>query len=205
MTFLLWGLIPAVSQAQSIAQDLEQLQLDYQKLAGLKSILKQMYQGYELVNKGYNAVKDVSKGNFTLHEAFLDGLMVVSPTVRKYPRVMDIITDQAELVSEYRSAYNSFKQDPHFNPDEVSYMIDVYNHLISGSLQNLSTLTTIMSDNQLRMSDNERLQAIDRVYTAGHDQLTFLRQFNNNTQTVAIERAQQTNDQQTLKKIYGIQ
>jgi hypothetical protein len=203
--FLTCASMPRVSHAQSIAQDLEQLQLDYQKLAGLKSILKQMYQGYEILDKGYNSVKDVSKGNFTLHQAFLDGLMVVSPTVRKYPRVRDIITDQAELVSEYMSAYGNFKQDKHFNPDEISYMTDVYNHLISQSLQNLSTLTTIMSDNQLRMSDHERLQAIDRVYAAGHDQLTFLRQFNNNTQTVAIQRAQQTNDRQTLKKLYGIQ
>ncbi len=199
------GMAPSIVRAQSIAQELEQLQLDYQKLAGLKSILKQMYQGYELVNKGYNAVKNVSKGNYTLHEAFLDGLMVVSPTVRKYPRVMDIINDQSELVSEYKSSYGAFKQDSHFNPDEISYMTDVYNHLITSSLSNLNTLTTIMSDNKLRMSDNERLQAIDRVYTAGHDQLTFLRQFNNNTQTVAIQRAQQTSDQETLKKLYGIQ
>ena len=205
LSFLLFAaIIPNWVQAQSIAQELEQLQLDYQKLAGLKSILKQMYQGYEIVDKGYSAVKDVSKGNFTLHEAFLDGLMVVSPTVRKYPRVADIINDQAELVSEYRSAYGSFKQDPHFNPDEISYMTDVYDHLVSSSLSNLNTLTTIMSDNKLRMTDNERLQAIDRVSAAGHDQLTFLRQFNTNTQTVAIQRAQQANDQQTLKKLYGI-
>jgi hypothetical protein len=199
------GLTPNIARAQSIAQELEQLQLDYQKLAGLKSILKQMYQGYEVVNKGYSSVKNVSQGNFTLHQAFLDGLMVVSPTVRKYPKVQDIITDQAELVSEYRSAYNTFKQDSHFSSDEISYMTDVYNHLVTSSLSNLSTLTTIMSDNKLRMSDNERLQAIDQVYATGHDQLTFLRQFNNNTQSVAIQRAQQTNDQQTLKKLYGIQ
>ncbi len=201
---LLTGLTPSISQAQTIAQDLEQLELDYQKLAGLKSILKQMYQGYEVVSKGYNSVKEVAQGNFSLHQAFLDGLMVVSPTVRKYPRVVDIMNDQAELISEYKSAYNNFSKDPHFNPDEISYMTDVYNNLVSGSLQNLGMLTMVMSDNQLRMSDNERIQAIDRIYSGGHDQLTFLRQFNNNTQTVAVQRAQQGNDQQTLKKLYGI-
>lgn len=202
--FILLGSATFKTYAQSIAQDLTQLELDYQKLAGLKSILKQMYTGYELVDKGYNSVKSISQGNFSLHEAFLDGLMVVSPTVRKYPKVLQIISDQTELVSEYKSAYSTFKQDKHFNPDEISYMIDVYNNLVSGSLQNLSTLTMVMSDNKLRMSDNERLQAIDRVYAAGHDQLTFLRQFNNNTESVAIQRAQQANDQQTLKTLYGI-
>ncbi len=201
---LLSTMVPLCSRAQTIAQDLQQLELDYQKLSGLKSILKQMYTGYQVLSNGYNAVKGVAQGNFSLHQAFLDGLMVVSPTVRKYPRVLDIINDQTELVSEYKYSYNIFKQDPHFNPDEIGYMIDVYNNLISGSLQNLSTLTMIMSDKQLRMSDNERIQAIDRLYSAGHESLTFLRQFNNNTQTVAVQRAQQSNDQQTLKKLYGI-
>lgn len=202
---LVCGFRPTISRAQSIAQELEQLQLDYQKLAGLKSILQQMYKGYQVVSSGYNSVKSVAQGNLNLHQAFLDGLMIVSPTVRKYPRVADIINDQMELVSEYRSAYGSFKQDPHFNPDEISYMTDVYNNLVSASLSNLNTLTMVMSDNQLRMSDNERLRMIDMLYTTGHDQLTFLRQFNNQTRDVAIVRANNQNDQQTIQKLYGVQ
>lgn len=192
------------TQAQSIAQDLEQLELDYQKLAGLKSILKQMYTGYEVLDKGYNAVKGVSQGNFSLHEAFLDGLMVVSPTVRKYPRIQDIINDQLALVSEYKMALNTFKQDSHFNPDEISYMINVYNNLVTQSLNNLSELTMVISDSKLRMSDHERLAAIDRMYFTGHDQLTFLRKFNNDAQLVAVQRANIAGDKQTLKSLYGI-
>lgn len=205
LLLLLCGLAPMVSRAQSIAQELEQLQLDYQKLAGLKSILSQMYKGYQVVSSGYNSVKSVSQGNLSLHQAFLDGLMVVSPTVRKYPRVADIINDQIELVSEYKSAYSTFRQDPHFNPDEISYMIDVYNNLVSGSLSNLNTLTMVMADNKMRMSDNERLQMIDQLYATGHDQLTFLRQFNNQTRSVAIARANNQNDQLTIQKLYGVQ
>src|ERR1700761_7207600 len=91
-------LIPCQGKAQSIAQDLQQLSLDYQKLSGLKSILKQMYTGYEVLSKGYSAVKDVAQGNFNLHEAFIDGLFIVSPAVRVYPRIADIINDQAMLV-----------------------------------------------------------------------------------------------------------
>jgi hypothetical protein len=106
--------IPVKSQAQSVAQCLEQLSLDYQKLAGLKSILQQMYKGYEVLNKGYNSVKAVSQGNFSLHEAFLDGLLLVSPTVREYPRIADIINDQGALVSEYKAAYTTFRRDTQF-------------------------------------------------------------------------------------------
>lgn len=164
-----------------------------------------MYKGYQIVSTGYNSVKGVAQGNYSLHQAFLDGLMVVSPTVRKYPRVADIINDQTMLVSEYKSAYGSFRQDKHFNPDELSYMADVYNNLVNQSLQNLDELTMVMADNKLRMSDNERLQAIDRMYATGHEQLVFLRQFNEHTQDLAVARAKEVNDKQTLQKLYGIE
>lgn len=196
--------LPGKAKAQSIADDLEQLALDYQKLAGLKSILSQMYKGYEIVSTGYNSVKGVAQGNYSLHQAFLDGLMVVSPTVRKYPHVVDIINDQATLVSEYKSAYGSFRQDKHFSPDEIGYMMDVYNNLVSRSVQNIDELSMVMTDNKLRMSDAERLQAIDRIYAAGQEQLTFLRQFNAQTENIAIARARENNDKQTLQVLYGI-
>jgi hypothetical protein len=204
MVLLVITVVPISLRAQSIAQDLEQLSLDYQKLAGLKSILKQMYTGYDVVSKGYGAVKDISKGSFTLQEAFLDGLMIVSPTVRQYPKVAGIINDQVMLVSEYKSAYDTFKSDPHFNPDEIGYMLDVYNNLISGSLKNLSDLSMIITDSKVRMSDADRIRAIDRIYTDSHGQLDFLRQFNDRSYAVALARSEQANDQQTLKTLYGI-
>jgi hypothetical protein len=196
--------IPGKSRAQSIAQCLEQLSLDYQKLAGLKSILQQMYQGYEVLNKGYNSVKNVTQGNFSLHEAFLDGLMLVSPTVRKYPRIADIINDQASLVSEYKAAYTTFRRDPNFGPDEIGYMLDVYDHLVSGSLKNLDDLTMVVTDSKLRMSDAERLTAIDRIYRESHSQLSFLRRFNDQAYKTALQRSRDANDRQTLKNLYGI-
>ena len=197
-------IMPVRSKAQSIAQDFQQLALDYQKLAGLKSILKQMYTGYEVVDKGYGAVKSISQGSFTLQQAFLDGLMIVSPTVRQYPKVAGIINDQAMLLSEYKSAYDTFKSDPHFNPDEIGYMLDVYNNLISGSLKNLNDLSMIITDSKLRMSDADRIRAIDRIYNDSHGQLDFLRQFNNRSYAVALARSEQANDQKTLKILYSI-
>jgi hypothetical protein len=201
---LFTGMLPETTKAQSITQLLEQLTLDYQKLAGLKSILSQMYKGYEVLNKGYGAVKDVSKGNFSLHQAFLDGLLVVSPTIRKYPRVADIINDQSAMISEYHSAYSSFRQDKHFTPDEVSYMLVVYNNLVNASLKNLDDLSVVMSDNKLRMNDGERLATIDRIYTDGHAQLSFLRSFNDKNYRLTVQRSREAGDQQILKSLYDI-
>lgn len=196
--------MPGKGRAQSVAQCLEQLTLDYQKLAGMKSILQQMYQGYEVLNKGYNAVKDVSQGNFSLHEAFLDGLMVVSPAVRKYPRAADIIADQTALIREYKAAAASFLRDACFSPMEITYLRDVYNHLVGTSAKNLDDLLMVMTDSRLRMNDAERLTAIDRIYSDSRSQLSFLRRFNDRAYQTAWHRAKEERERQTLKRLYGI-
>jgi hypothetical protein len=201
---LIIAIAPVCSRAQSIAQDLQQLSLDYQKLAGLKSILTQMYTGYEVLSKGYSAVKGVAQGNFSLHEAFLDGLYIVSPTVRKYPKIAQIVTNQEMLVSEYHSAWSSFGNTQHFSPDEVGYMLDVFNNLVTQSLNNLSTLTMVITDSQLRMSDAERLGAIDRLYEDSKNELGYLRSFNNRLYQTSLLRSQQTQDKSSVKSLYGI-
>jgi hypothetical protein len=54
------------------------------------------------------------------------------------------------------------------------------------------------------MSDDERMQAIDRIFFDMEDKLIFLRTFNNNTQLLAIQRARSHNDVETMRKLYGV-
>jgi hypothetical protein len=196
---------PVATQAQTIPQLLEQIVLDTEKLASLKSILQDMYKAYTIIHTGYTDIKDISEGTFNLHKAFLDALMAVSPAVQNYGRVVDIVNAEYSIVSEYKAAYSKFSADGHFTIQELDYMNSVYTNLFNQSLNCLSELTMVITANQLRMSDAERLRAIDRVYTDITGQLSILRTFNNNTSIQAIQRAREANDVHTLKSIYGIQ
>ena len=71
-------------QLKAQSDEVQQLLLNIEKLAQFKKILKNMKNGYQIIFKGYTAVKDISQGNFNLHKTFLDGLMQVSPAVKKY-------------------------------------------------------------------------------------------------------------------------
>jgi hypothetical protein len=197
------GLLPAF-RASAQADEIAQLLLNVEKLAQFKQILSDMKKGYQILEGGYNTIKNISEGNFSLHKAFLDGLMEVSPTVRNYRRVADIINYQVVLVKEYRKAYDRFKQDNNFNADELAYLGRVYDNLLKESLRNLDELLTIITAGKARMSDDERLQAIDRIYTDMQDKLMFLQHFNNNTTILAVQRAKERNDVQTIRKIYGL-
>lgn len=194
----------AVHKSSAQSYEVQQLILDWTKLTQMKQILSDMKTGFEILDKGYTAIKDISKGTFSLHEAFLDGLWLVSPSVRKYWKIPVIISNQLSILKEYKYAYGSFKSSGRFNPDEIVYMGRVYNSLIDRSLKNLSDLTTIITANKLRMSDDERLSAIDKNYNEMQDELMFLRSFNSNTSVLAVQRQKEQNDANMMQQLYGL-
>lgn len=200
--FLLGILFPSKTSAQS--QELQQLILNIEKLTQFKQILQDMKKGYVILNGGYNTIKDLSQGNFSLHKTFLDGLMEVSPTVRKYKRVAEIINYQLLLMKESKQGLKSVKSNVLFNTEERHYIEKVYDNLFKQSLRNLDELTMVITANTLRMSDDERLQSIDRIYTDMQDKILFLRHFNSKTKLLGLQRSKEAKDVTDISKWYKV-
>lgn len=194
--------VPAGVHAQQ--EEAQQLLLDVAKLIELKKILSDLKTGYQIVSKGYNTIKNLSEGNFNLHKSFLDALMAVSPAVRDYRKVADIVACELQIIKEYKAAFSRFKQDKNFNEQEIIYIAQVYSSLTGESLKNLDALSTIITASKLRMSDEERLSAIDDLFTDMQDKLSFLHHFNNSTTVLALQRAKERNNIQAVRGIYGI-
>lgn len=185
-------------------QELEQLALNIEKLAQFRQILADLKKGYEILSNGYNTIKNISQGNFELHKMFLDGLMEVNPSIKNYKRVADIINYQLLLVKEYKAAFKNFKEGGYFNPDEIEYMARVYGRLFDASVKNLDDLFTVITANRLRMSDEERLSAINKIYLDMEDKLTFLRYFNNSNAILSLQRAKEQREVDNMKRYEGI-
>ncbi|MCD0470602.1 TerB family tellurite resistance protein [Flavobacterium sp. JAS] len=199
---LLIGLIPNKGAAQG--QEIQQLVLNIEKLAQFKEILRDMKKGYQILSGGYKAVKDISQGNFTLHQRFLDALLQVSPVVRNYKKVGDIAKDQLLLVKESKRGFNRFCKSEGFTIKERAYLEQVYQNLIQESLRNLDELLLILTANKLRMSDEERLEAIDKIYAAMQNKVQFVRNFNGSAAILALQRAKETNDLHTTEGLYEL-
>lgn len=191
-------------EAKAQAQEIAQLVLNIEKLAQLKQILSDLEKGYRILNGGYNTIKNLSEGNFSLHKVFLDGLMDVSPAVRKYYKVAEIVDYQVRLVREYKAAQNKFLRSGLYTAEELDYIGKVYANLFKTSLRNLDELTLVITANKLRMSDDERLSSIDRIHTEMGDMLQFLRYFNGNTTLLGAQWQNEQQDIETMQNIHGI-
>lgn len=186
-------------------QEATQLLLNYEKLKQLEEILDNMYKGYKILSQGYDRIKNIAEGNYKLHQVFLDGLFAVNPAVRDYKRIPMIIKYQALLMKEYKRAYSRFKDDPNLTVSELQYLESVYTYLVKQSLKNLEELTMIVTASKLRMTDDERMKAIDRIFFDMKSKLSFLRYFNNSTQLLGVQRAKEKGDVTTIQKLYEVE
>jgi hypothetical protein len=187
--------------AYSQSEEAEQLLLDLQKLAQLKSILEDLKKGYTILESGYSTIRNISQGNFSLHELFLNSLLEVSPTVRNYKRIADIIFLQLRIVKECQTAFKQFRGSELFDDNELNYITSVYSNLSGQSLKNLDALASVTTSGQLRMSDDERLSEIDGIWKNISDQFSFLKDFNGKTRVLALQRAKEKRDIESMKAL----
>ena len=98
----------------------------------------------------------------------------------------------------------SFSKDRNFEVKELQYFSKVYTNLVKESLKNLEALVNVVTANKLGMSDDERLGAIDKLFDDMQEKLSFLRYFNKSNTLLALQRARDKNDLQTIRQVYGL-
>jgi hypothetical protein len=195
-------LMPIHATAQ--VQEAMQLALNIQKLNQLRKILQNMYDGYQILMKGYNRVKGIAEGNFQLHDLFLDGLLQVSPTVRNYHKIGAIIANQKQLLQSAKQLVEQARGSDRFSLEELEYFGNVMDRLGRASWDNLDALLMVVTARQLRMTDAERLEAVDRIYATVQDQLQFLQAFTKEAQVVAQQRARLQESIRRVQQWHGI-
>lgn len=196
--FILW-----TARAGAQTFEVQQLLLDIEKLTQLKHILQDLKDGYQILEKSYSTVRDLMHGNFDLHKAYLDGLLLVNPAVRNHPEVREILDMQTRMVAQIRGAQKRFRGERFLTPAELAHLENVYNNIHAESSKQLDELMLILTDSKLRMSDEERLHVITLVYTDVQGQDQFLRQFNKNTLLLVNQRAREGQDIGTLEHLYA--
>ena len=75
-------------------------------------------------NPEYRNLDDISnwvEKQRKLYEDYYNELWQVKQIISDYDKVKEIIRLQSKIVSEYTQSYGLFKQDKHFNPEELDH------------------------------------------------------------------------------------
>jgi hypothetical protein len=141
----------------------------------------------------------------TLYADYFDELWKIKNAISTYQRVKDIINKQVQLVSEYSKAFALSKQDKNFSSTELDYMAQVYSGILNESLKNIEQVQLVINAFATQMSDAKRLEIIHTASNNIEQNLSDLRQFNEDNIKTSLQRAKEKNDIEVVKKLYGIQ
>ncbi len=139
-----------------------------------------------------------------LYADYYEELWRVKSAIAYYQKVKDIIQKQVQLVNEYKQASALFKQDQHFSSDDLEYMEKVYSGILDESLKNLDQLYLVVNSFVTQMSDAKRLELINNAGASIEQNLTDLRQFNNQNIRLSLQRAKDQSEINAVKALYGI-
>lgn len=140
-----------------------------------------------------------------LYSEYYDELWKIKSSIAYYKRIKDLTQKQIAIVDEYKWAWNLFRQDKHFNAEELNHMEKVYSGILDESIKNLDQILMVISSFKTQMSDAERLEVINRAADHMDDNYSDLKQFNTGNITLSIQRATSLDETAQLKEIYGIE
>ena len=150
-------------------------------------------------------ISDWSKKQKELYAKYFDELWKVKNAISSYQAVRDIIKKQVQLVQEYSKAFNLSKQDKNFTADELYYMQKVYTGILDESIKNIDQIQLVINAFATQMTDAKRLEIIHAAGNNIEQNITDLRQFNQQNIIISLQRSKEKNDIDVVKKLYGIE
>ena len=150
-------------------------------------------------------ISDWSKKQKELYTKYFDELWKVKNAIVSYQAVRDIIKKQIQLVQEYSKAFNLAKQDKNFTVEEINYMQQVYTGILDESLKNIDQVQMVINAFATQMSDARRLDIIHAAEANIEQNITDLRQFNQQNIKISLQRSKERNDIAVVKKLYGLE
>lgn len=188
------GAAEAQTWSEWFSQKKTQQQYLLEQLAALKIYAGYLIKGYEIGSSGLNFIKDASKGEFNLHNAFFNSLKTVSPEIRNNVQVAEIIQMQVD-VSRTFALMHKVKG---LSESQRSYMDLVRNNLQETCLGDLEELLLIITSGRAELNDDERLSRIATLHEKMLEKRNFAFSFSVIVRELAAER---TKELETIKRM----
>ncbi|MFW2476840.1 MAG: hypothetical protein ACN4EP_07990 [Sediminibacterium sp.] len=185
------------------AQELEQLKINLEKLVQLKLILARAKQGYAMLEKGYNSVRDISKGNFELHQRELNSLLAVRPAIKQMPALVQMQDKRSAVQGVFDEWLRSVQTARVFSAGELAGIRAKYSALKEMLADDATEVKLVLTSGVLRMNDAERMAAIELLASNTAQLCEKIHGLISEQSKIAAARMQDKKDREAMLRFYG--
>jgi len=176
-----------------------------QQIAALKVYGKFLKKGYEVAQKGLFMIHDIKNGTHSIDGEYFSSLRVVKRFVIQSPEAKAIVMGQQSIVMDFGSFVKQCREDQYLTEDEVQYITQVYEGLLTCGQTSLEELARLTTDGEMEMRDSERLDRLAKIHSEVYEQHAFSQSFIATTQQLSRQRAQTNFEVAGARRYYDVQ
>ncbi|MBX2933925.1 MAG: hypothetical protein KF825_06745 [Ferruginibacter sp.] len=174
------------------------------QIAALQIYIGYAKKGYDIASKGINTVRNIKKGEFTLHQDFFNSLKNVNPEISKYVKIADIISIQVHIIKQAKQTLQGIKEAKQFTAEELDYCKTVFDNLLDECVKTIDELFLVITSGKLEMKDDERIKRINKIFTDMQDKYSFCSAFSEETGLLSMQRMSEEVQLNYSKLINGL-
>jgi len=160
-------------------------------------------QGTSTASNMINNVKESIK-IYNQGKEYYDALKSVSNLIKDARKVKKTIEMVSEITDIYMNGFNKMVGDPNFTPNELIAISSGYAKLLEEGGALVTELKNIVTGgNGLSLSDKERMEVIDDVYSRMLEYRNLTKYFTQKSISVSYIRAKEKNDMERVLSLYG--
>ncbi len=153
-----------------------------------------------------NMIKNVQESVkiYQQGKEYYDALKSVHNLIKDARKVQKTISMVSEITDIYMNGFNKMVSDPNFTADELTAISFGYAKLLEEGGALVTELKNIVTGgNGLSLSDKERMEVIDQVYTKMTEYRNLTKYFTQKSISVSYIRAKDKNDTDRVLSLYG--
>ena len=135
---------------------------------------------------------------------YYDALKSVNNLIKDARKVKKTIEMVSEITDIYVNGFNKMVNDPNFTANELVAISGGYAKLLEEGGSLVTDLKNIVTGgNGLSLSDKERMEVVDQVYTKMVEYRNLTKYFTQKSISVSYIRAKEKNDTDRVLSLYG--
>jgi hypothetical protein len=175
-----------------------------QQIAALNIYIKYLEKGYDIAKKGLNTIADLKQGEFDLHTDYFSSLKRVNPSVQHYAKVAFTISFAVSTSRVCSTTLSFVNNSTFFSAAEKKYFQSVLDKIKSDVTGHLTDLTQLLTNNELQLKDDERIQRIEHICADIQKVYTISKSFENQVKSLSDIRSRQINDNLKIGQLHNL-
>lgn len=190
--------------AEWFRQNATQRKYLIEQIAALRVYGTYLKKGYDIARDGLQTVNRFKRGELDLHNAFFEQLGLVNTKVRNDPRAREIVAIAGSISTVSQNFRKALAKDGALQGSESAYLRGVVDRVLQDSHSLLSELEDLLTDRSVDLTDDGRLDRMEKLYSRMEANLSFCQAFCNGAILLMADRTQEAIELKTSRGLHGI-